>query len=86
MNTVNPKNGRKSPMISPETYEAVMENEDALNSAVLYDRDFTYVRGDRIDPAIKYFRADTLQLCETELLWIQDAREILPSAHRWQGS
>ena len=40
---VNPKNNRPSPMISKETYEAVMENEDRLNSAVIYDRDFTYV-------------------------------------------
>lgn len=41
--TVNPKNGKKSPMISDSCYEAVMANEDRLNSAIIYDRDFSYV-------------------------------------------
>ena len=31
-------------MISQTTYETVMKHEDILNSAVLYDRDFSYVR------------------------------------------
>ncbi|CEQ41066.1 SPOSA6832_02758 [Sporobolomyces salmonicolor] len=39
---VNPKNGRPSSMISKETYEVVMANADKLNSAVIYDRDFSY--------------------------------------------
>ncbi|GAA5949668.1 hypothetical protein JCM21900_002490 [Sporobolomyces salmonicolor] len=39
---VNPKNGRPSSMISQETYEVVMANADKLNSAVIYDRDFSY--------------------------------------------
>ncbi|KAG0149282.1 hypothetical protein CROQUDRAFT_89370 [Cronartium quercuum f. sp. fusiforme G11] len=39
---VNPKNGRPSPMISDTTYEAVQANAEALNSAVIYDRDFNY--------------------------------------------
>jgi len=39
---VNPKNGRAAPMISDETYEAIMENKDALDSAIIYDRDFQY--------------------------------------------
>jgi ribonucleoside-diphosphate reductase subunit M1 len=43
-NYVNPKNNKPSPMISDETYKAVMKHEDALNSAVIYDRDFSYVR------------------------------------------
>jgi ribonucleoside-diphosphate reductase subunit M1 len=29
-------------MISQETYEAVQANAEALNSAVIYDRDFNY--------------------------------------------
>jgi hypothetical protein len=41
---VNPKNGRPSSMISEETYEVVMANTEKLNSAVIYDRDFSYVR------------------------------------------
>lgn len=41
---VNPKNGRPSSMISKETYETIMANADRLNSAVIYDRDFGYVR------------------------------------------
>ncbi|KAH8080609.1 ribonucleoside-diphosphate reductase large chain [Filobasidium floriforme] len=39
---VNPKNGRAAPMISQETYEAIMENKDLLDSAIIYDRDFQY--------------------------------------------
>ncbi|TPX43749.1 ribonucleoside-diphosphate reductase [Synchytrium endobioticum] len=39
---VNPKNSKPSPMISKETYEAVMENSAALDSAIIYDRDFSY--------------------------------------------
>ncbi|GAA5997694.1 ribonucleoside-diphosphate reductase large subunit [Rhodotorula paludigena] len=39
---INPKNGRPSSMISKETYEVVMANADRLNSAVIYDRDFSY--------------------------------------------
>ena len=31
-------------MISQTAYETVMKHEDILNSAVLYDRDFSYVR------------------------------------------
>lgn len=30
-------------MISDSCYEAVMANEDRLNSAIIYDRDFSYV-------------------------------------------
>jgi ribonucleoside-diphosphate reductase subunit M1 len=29
-------------MISQETYEAIMENKDLLDSAIIYDRDFQY--------------------------------------------
>lgn len=39
---VNPKNNRHSPMISEETYEAVMKNKDQLDSAIIYERDFHY--------------------------------------------
>jgi hypothetical protein len=39
---VNPKTGKVAPMISTETYEAVMENKEVLDSAIIYDRDFQY--------------------------------------------
>ena len=39
---VNPKNGKKAPMISDETFEVVMKHADELNSAIVYDRDFNY--------------------------------------------
>ncbi|RPA71311.1 putative ribonucleotide reductase large subunit RNR1 [Ascobolus immersus RN42] len=39
---VNPKNGQKCPMISPQTYEVVMRHADELNSAIVYDKDFNY--------------------------------------------
>jgi ribonucleoside-diphosphate reductase subunit M1 len=39
---VNPKTGKHSPMISQSTYEFVMANQELLNSAIIYDRDFNY--------------------------------------------
>uniref|UniRef100_A0AAY4CS44 Ribonucleoside-diphosphate reductase n=1 Tax=Denticeps clupeoides TaxID=299321 RepID=A0AAY4CS44_9TELE len=39
---VNPLNGRHSPMISKETLDLVQANKDRLNSAIIYDRDFSY--------------------------------------------
>lgn len=39
---VNPKTGLHSPMISEETWQIVQENEDTINSAIVYDRDFSY--------------------------------------------
>ncbi|XP_049582511.1 ribonucleoside-diphosphate reductase large subunit [Syngnathus scovelli] len=41
-NYVNPLNRRHSPMISKETLDVVMEHKDRLNSAIIYDRDFSY--------------------------------------------
>lgn len=38
----NPKTGRRSPMISEETYNIVQNNAEELNSAIVYDRDFQY--------------------------------------------
>ncbi|RKP24752.1 ribonucleoside-diphosphate reductase large chain [Syncephalis pseudoplumigaleata] len=39
---VNPKTGQPAPMISQETYEIVQANAERLNSAIIYDRDFSY--------------------------------------------
>ncbi|THH30034.1 hypothetical protein EUX98_g4141 [Antrodiella citrinella] len=39
---VNPKNGRPSGMISQDTYDVVMANSDLLDSAIIYERDFSY--------------------------------------------
>ncbi|KAF9013177.1 ribonucleotide reductase alpha subunit [Cyathus striatus] len=41
-NYVNPKNGRPASMISQDTYENVMANAEALDSAIVYSRDFNY--------------------------------------------
>jgi len=38
----NPKTGKHSPMISEKLYKIVQDNADKLNSAIIYDRDFTY--------------------------------------------
>ena len=40
--SVNPKNGRPAAMISKEIYEIVCENAEALDSAIIYNRDFNY--------------------------------------------
>ncbi|KAJ3062960.1 Ribonucleoside-diphosphate reductase large subunit [Quaeritorhiza haematococci] len=39
---VNPKTGQPAPMISRETYEAVMANAEILDASIIYDRDFSY--------------------------------------------
>ncbi|KAF9941375.1 ribonucleotide-diphosphate reductase subunit rnr1 [Mortierella alpina] len=39
---INPKTGLAASMISDETYAAVMQHADRLNSAIIYDRDFQY--------------------------------------------
>ncbi|KAL3101401.1 hypothetical protein niasHT_021519 [Heterodera trifolii] len=39
---VHPKNKRQMPMVSKKTYDIVMANAQALNSAIIYDRDFSY--------------------------------------------
>lgn len=41
-NYINPLNRHHSPMISKETLNIVLENKDRLNSAIIYDRDFSY--------------------------------------------
>ncbi|OJT15182.1 Ribonucleoside-diphosphate reductase large chain [Trametes pubescens] len=41
-NYVNPKNGRAAGMISKEIYETVQKNAEVLDSAIIYDRDFSY--------------------------------------------
>uniref|UniRef100_A0A672JP64 Ribonucleoside-diphosphate reductase n=1 Tax=Salarias fasciatus TaxID=181472 RepID=A0A672JP64_SALFA len=39
---INPLNKQHSPMISRETLDIVLENKARLNSAIIYDRDFSY--------------------------------------------
>ncbi|KAJ1564414.1 Ribonucleoside-diphosphate reductase large subunit, partial [Nowakowskiella sp. JEL0078] len=41
-NYVHPKTGLPAPMVSKETFDAVMKHQDRLNSAIIYDRDFNY--------------------------------------------
>lgn len=41
-NYINPKNNKHSPMISKETFDIILKNADRLNSAIIYDRDFSY--------------------------------------------
>jgi ribonucleoside-diphosphate reductase subunit M1 len=38
----NPATRCVSPMISPATYETIMNNAERLNSAIIYDRDYNY--------------------------------------------
>ena len=39
---VNPKNGKAASMISKEIYEVVRDNAETLDSAIIYNRDFSY--------------------------------------------
>jgi ribonucleoside-diphosphate reductase subunit M1 len=41
-NYVNPKNKTHSPMISEGTFETIQRNEEKLNSAIVYKRDYNY--------------------------------------------
>lgn len=41
-NYVDPKSGRKAPLISTEVYEIIQANAELLDSAIIYDRDFGY--------------------------------------------
>ncbi len=36
------KTGRPAPLISDQVYKVIMENADKLNSAIIYDRDYSY--------------------------------------------
>ncbi|MFC4635443.1 ribonucleoside-diphosphate reductase subunit alpha [Dokdonia ponticola] len=39
---VNPRTGKKAPMIADEVYQVMMENKDAIDSMIIYNRDFGY--------------------------------------------
>ena len=39
---INPKTNKHSPMISPELLQLIQDNSDKLNSAIIYDRDYSY--------------------------------------------
>ena len=39
---VNPRTGKKAPMIADEVYQVMMDNKDAIDSMIIYNRDFGY--------------------------------------------
>ncbi|XP_078481130.1 ribonucleoside-diphosphate reductase large subunit [Ciona intestinalis] len=39
---VNPRNGKHSPLISKRTQDIITKHKEKLNSAIIYDRDFSY--------------------------------------------
>ncbi len=39
---VNPRTGKKAPLLSDEVYKVIMENADILDSTIIYNRDFGY--------------------------------------------
>uniref|UniRef100_A0A7S0RKH5 Ribonucleoside-diphosphate reductase n=1 Tax=Pyramimonas obovata TaxID=1411642 RepID=A0A7S0RKH5_9CHLO len=39
---VNPRNDKKSPLVSEEAYQIIMKNAARLDSEIVYDRDFEY--------------------------------------------
>lgn len=41
-NYVNPKTGLDSPLIADDVYEIIEKNAEILDSAIIYDRDFSY--------------------------------------------
>ncbi len=39
---VNPRTGKKAPLLSDETYKVIMDNAEKLDSTIIYNRDFGY--------------------------------------------
>ena len=39
---VNPRTGKKAPLLSDEVYKVIMDHADELDSAIIYNRDFGY--------------------------------------------
>ncbi|WP_452223994.1 ribonucleoside-diphosphate reductase subunit alpha [Lacinutrix chionoecetis] len=39
---VNPRTGKKAPLLSDEVYNVIQENKEQLDSAIIYNRDFGY--------------------------------------------
>lgn len=39
---VNPRTGKKAPLLSDETYKVIMANAEKLDSTIIYNRDFGY--------------------------------------------
>lgn len=39
---VNPRTGKKAPLLSDEVYQAVQEHKEILDSTIIYNRDFNY--------------------------------------------
>ncbi len=39
---VNPRTGKKAPLLSDEVYNVIQENKDRLDSTIIYNRDFGY--------------------------------------------
>lgn len=39
---VNPRTGKKAPLLSDEVYKIIMDNADELDSTIIYNRDFGY--------------------------------------------
>ena len=39
---VNPRTGKKAPLLSDEVYKVIMDNAEKLDSSILYNRDFNY--------------------------------------------
>lgn len=39
---VNPRNGKKAPLLSDEVYQVIMDNKERLDSTIIYNRDFGY--------------------------------------------
>ncbi|MEH0007138.1 MAG: ribonucleoside-diphosphate reductase subunit alpha [Flavobacteriales bacterium] len=39
---VNPRTGKKAPMIADDVYEIIMSNQTRIDSKIIYDRDFNY--------------------------------------------
>ena len=39
---VNPRTGKKAPLLSDEVYQVIKDNAEMLDSAIIYNRDFNY--------------------------------------------
>jgi ribonucleoside-diphosphate reductase alpha chain len=58
-NYIDPKTGKKAPLIADDVYDIISKNAQELDSTIIYDRDFGY----------DYFGFKTLERSYFENKW-----------------
>jgi len=59
-NYVNPNTNKHAPLISKQLFDVIQANSDRVNSAIVYDRDYSY----------NYFGFKTVEKCDLKYFFI----------------